>query len=93
MRLLSPVRVLSPRRPAANRLVLPTSEIKVVGPLTFHDLALIIAGSSTIIAVFHSFYLIVMHGLHYTKPNEQRQYVPSCLTCLVCLAATPSDTL
>ncbi|ERT02555.1 uncharacterized protein SPSK_00464 [Sporothrix schenckii 1099-18] len=55
--------------------ILPTSELKVAGPLTFHDLALIIAGASTLIAVCMSLYLIWMHALHYTKPNEQRHII------------------
>ncbi len=62
--------------------VLPTSEITIVGPLTFHDLALIIAGASTIVAITMSFFLIFQHALHYTKPREQKQYVvhPPCWT-------------
>ncbi len=53
--------------------VLPTSEVTVVGPLTFHELALIIAGASTLVAIVMSFYLISQHALHYTKPREQKQ--------------------
>ena len=56
--------------------VLPGSEVLIAGPLTFHDLALIIAGSCTILAIAFSFYLIFMHARNYTKPGEQRQYVP-----------------
>ncbi|CAK7199739.1 hypothetical protein SEUCBS139899_002422 [Sporothrix eucalyptigena] len=55
--------------------ILPTSEVKVAGPLTFHDLALIIGGASTLVAVCMSLYLIWMHALHYTKPNEQRHII------------------
>lgn len=55
------------------RTVLPTSEREIVGSLTFHKLALIIAGASTIVAIILSFYLIWMHALHYTKPREQKQ--------------------
>ncbi|OAA57037.1 DUF300 domain containing protein [Niveomyces insectorum RCEF 264] len=55
--------------------ILPTSEIKVAGPLTFHDLALIISGASTLIAIALSLYLIWMHALHYTKPNEQKHVI------------------
>ncbi|KAL1889315.1 hypothetical protein Sste5346_008970 [Sporothrix stenoceras] len=55
--------------------ILPTSESKVAGPLTFHDLALIIAGASTLIAICMSLYLIWMHALHYTKPKEQRHII------------------
>ncbi|OLN97527.1 Transmembrane protein [Colletotrichum chlorophyti] len=55
--------------------ILPGSEILIVGPLTFHDLALVIAGSCTIIAIFLSFYLVFMHAVNYTKPREQRQII------------------
>ncbi|EPE02247.1 hypothetical protein F503_01685 [Ophiostoma piceae UAMH 11346] len=55
--------------------ILPTSETKIAGPLTFHDLALIIGGSSTIVAIIMSLYLIFMHAIHYTKPNEQRHII------------------
>jgi heme/copper-type cytochrome/quinol oxidase subunit 2 len=54
--------------------VLPTSEIKIAGPLTFHQLALIIAAASTLFAIVMSFYLIFQHGRNYTKPREQKQY-------------------
>lgn len=52
--------------------VSPGSEIILVGPLNFHDLARIISASCTLIAVLMSLYLIWMHALHYTKPREQR---------------------
>ncbi|KAJ2903762.1 hypothetical protein MKZ38_009414 [Zalerion maritima] len=52
-----------------------TSETAIVGSLTFHELALIIGGACTIIAILLSFYLMWMHALNYTKPREQRQYV------------------
>ncbi|KAK1708329.1 uncharacterized protein CLUP02_17643 [Colletotrichum lupini] len=55
--------------------ILPGSEILIAGPLTFHDLALIIAGSCTIIAICLSFYLVFMHSINYTKPREQRQII------------------
>ncbi|KAI1105829.1 DUF300-domain-containing protein [Jackrogersella minutella] len=48
------------------------SEEKIAGPLTFHQLALIIAGASTIIAYVMSFYLMWRHAVNYTKPLEQR---------------------
>ncbi|KAJ2990236.1 hypothetical protein NUW58_g3053 [Xylaria curta] len=53
------------------------SEEKLVGNFNFHELALIIAGGSTIIAYIVSFYLIWQHALNYTKPREQKQYAPS----------------
>lgn len=55
---------------------MPTSEVTVVGNFTFHQLAIIIGGACTLIAIVLSFYLIWMHALHYTKPREQKQYVP-----------------
>ncbi|KAI1461404.1 DUF300-domain-containing protein [Annulohypoxylon moriforme] len=51
------------------------SEEKIVGPLTFHQLALIIAGASTIIAYIMSFYLMWRHAINYTKPLEQRHII------------------
>lgn len=50
------------------------SEEKLVGNFTFHQLALIIAGGSTIISYIVSFYLMWQHALNYTKPREQKQY-------------------
>ncbi|KAI0172071.1 DUF300-domain-containing protein [Hypoxylon sp. FL1284] len=51
------------------------SEEKIAGPLTFHQLALIIAGASTVIAYIASFYLMWRHALNYTKPREQRHII------------------
>ncbi|KAI0387654.1 DUF300-domain-containing protein [Hypomontagnella monticulosa] len=51
------------------------SEEKIAGSLTFHQLALIIAGSSTVIAYVASFYLMWQHALNYTKPFEQRHII------------------
>ncbi|KAI0899669.1 DUF300-domain-containing protein [Annulohypoxylon nitens] len=51
------------------------SEEKIVGPLTFHQLALIIAGASTIVAYIMSFYLMWRHAINYTKPLEQRHII------------------
>lgn len=53
----------------------PGTEKLLVGPLTFHDLALIVGGSFAIISIFLSLYLAFMHAINYTKPDEQRQYV------------------
>ncbi|KAI1650802.1 DUF300-domain-containing protein [Daldinia loculata] len=51
------------------------SEEKIVGPLTFHDLALVISGAATIVAFIVSFYLMWQHALNYTKPREQRHII------------------
>lgn len=53
----------------------PEDEIPIVGPLRFHDLALIIASASTLVAVTMSFFLIFMHARNYTKPREQRHII------------------
>ena len=53
-------------------LVTPGSEIILVGPLDFHELARIIGASCTLIATVLSLYLVFMHATHYTKPREQR---------------------
>lgn len=55
--------------------ILPTSEKAIAGSLTFHQLALIIAAASTLVAIVMSFYLIMMHALHYTKPREQKHII------------------
>lgn len=49
------------------------SEVKIVGPLDFHDLARVISAGCTLIAVVLSLYLVFMHTSHYTQPKEQRQ--------------------
>ncbi|KAI1422253.1 organic solute transporter Ostalpha-domain-containing protein [Xylaria sp. FL1777] len=51
------------------------SEEKLAGNLTFHQLALIIAGGSTIVAYIVSFYLMWQHALNYTKPREQKHII------------------
>lgn len=51
------------------------SEEKLVGSLTFHQLALIIAGASALIAILTSFYLIWRHATNYTKPREQKHII------------------
>ncbi|KAI2635061.1 DUF300-domain-containing protein [Xylaria nigripes] len=51
------------------------SETKIAGNFTFHQLALIIAGSSTIITYIVSFFLIGQHALNYTKPCEQKHII------------------
>ena len=50
--------------------VLPGTEIAIAGPLTFHQLALIIGAGSALIAILLSLYLIMMHATHYTVPVE-----------------------
>ncbi|KAI0132565.1 organic solute transporter Ostalpha-domain-containing protein [Xylariales sp. AK1849] len=51
------------------------SETKIAGPFTFHQLALIIAGASAVIAIVTSFYLMWRHALNYTKPREQKHII------------------
>ncbi|KAI1633977.1 organic solute transporter Ostalpha-domain-containing protein [Biscogniauxia mediterranea] len=51
------------------------SEEKIVGELTFHNLALIIAGASTVVAYVTSFYLMWQHALNYTRPREQKHII------------------
>ncbi|KAI5868547.1 DUF300-domain-containing protein [Durotheca rogersii] len=51
------------------------SEERIVGPLTFHELALIIAGAATLVAYVVSFFLMWQHALNYTKPREQRHII------------------
>ncbi|KAL7627577.1 hypothetical protein AAE478_001770 [Parahypoxylon ruwenzoriense] len=51
------------------------SESKIVGPLTFHELALIIAGAAVLVSYISSFYLMWQHALNYTKPGEQRHII------------------
>ncbi|OIW28459.1 DUF300-domain-containing protein, partial [Coniochaeta ligniaria NRRL 30616] len=55
--------------------ILPTSEKAIAGSLTFHQLALIIAAASTLVAIVMSLYLIMMHATHYTKPREQKHII------------------
>lgn len=50
----------------------PVSEIPMAGPFTFHELALIVSAATALLAMFTSFYLIWMHALNYTKPEEQK---------------------
>ncbi|KAI1268894.1 organic solute transporter Ostalpha-domain-containing protein [Xylariaceae sp. FL1019] len=51
------------------------SEEKFAGDLTFHQLALIIAGGATIVAIAVSVYLMWQHALNYTKPREQKHII------------------
>ncbi|RKF77341.1 Transmembrane protein 184C [Golovinomyces cichoracearum] len=51
------------------------SELPIILNLTFHDIALIIAASNSLIAISISFFLIFMHATHYSKPNEQRHII------------------
>ncbi|KAM7217698.1 Organic solute transporter Ostalpha domain containing protein [Rhypophila decipiens] len=55
--------------------ILPGTEIAIAGPLTFHQLALIIGGGCAIIAILLSFYLILMHANNYTVPHEQKHII------------------
>lgn len=51
------------------------SETHIAGPFTFHQLALIIGGGCSAVAILTSFYLIWRHATNYTKPGEQRQII------------------
>ncbi|PWI71400.1 DUF300 domain protein [Purpureocillium lilacinum] len=53
----------------------PGSEIILIGPLNFHNLARIISASCTLIAAVLSLYLVWMHAIHYTQPREQRYII------------------
>ncbi|KAK1752136.1 organic solute transporter Ostalpha-domain-containing protein [Echria macrotheca] len=55
--------------------ILPATEKVLVGQLTFHDLAIIIAAGSTLIAILLSFFLIMMHATHYTVPRQQKHII------------------
>ncbi|CZT10844.1 hypothetical protein WAI453_007960 [Rhynchosporium graminicola] len=52
-----------------------SSEVPMIGTMTFHTIGLIIAAASAFIAILLSFYLIFMHAIHYTKPYEQRHII------------------
>ncbi|KAL4957515.1 organic solute transporter Ostalpha-domain-containing protein [Aspergillus filifer] len=45
------------------------------GGLTFHELCVIVVGVFALIAGFISFYLILRHATHYSKPIEQRHTI------------------
>lgn len=45
--------------------------------ITFHQIALIVIASCTLIASILSFVLIFKHALHYSRSWEQRQWVSS----------------
>ncbi|KAL4807761.1 organic solute transporter Ostalpha-domain-containing protein [Aspergillus unguis] len=45
------------------------------GGLTFHDLCVIVVGAFAIVAGIISFYLIMRHATHYSKPIEQRHTI------------------
>ncbi|KAI3401340.1 hypothetical protein diail_11423 [Diaporthe ilicicola] len=51
------------------------SEIPMAGPFTFHELALMISAATALVSMFVSFYLIWMHALNYTKPDEQKYII------------------
>ncbi|CZT04779.1 related to transmembrane protein 34 [Rhynchosporium agropyri] len=52
-----------------------SSEVPMIGTMTFHTIGLIIAAASAFMAILLSFYLIFMHAIHYTKPYEQRHII------------------
>ncbi|KAI9371242.1 organic solute transporter Ostalpha-domain-containing protein [Aspergillus egyptiacus] len=45
------------------------------GGLTFHELCVIVVGAFALIAGLISFYLIMQHATHYSKPVEQRHII------------------
>jgi heme/copper-type cytochrome/quinol oxidase subunit 3 len=47
--------------------------------LSFHKLSVIIAGACGLFATFIATYVIHNHGMHYTKPNEQKQIIRAAL--------------
>ncbi|KAL2281529.1 hypothetical protein FJTKL_11459 [Diaporthe vaccinii] len=51
------------------------SEIPMAGPFTFHELALMVSAATALLSMFISFYLIWMHALNYTKPEEQKYII------------------
>ncbi|KKY34207.1 putative duf300 domain [Diaporthe ampelina] len=51
------------------------SEIPMAGPFTFHELALMVSAATALLSMFISFYLIWMHALNYTKPDEQKYII------------------
>ncbi|KAK8052017.1 hypothetical protein PG993_003402 [Apiospora rasikravindrae] len=51
------------------------SEVELVAGFTFHRLAIIVGGGCAVIAILTSFYLVWMHALNYTKPQEQKQII------------------
>lgn len=44
----------------------------MAGPFTFHEVALMVSAATALLSMFISFYLIWMHALNYTKPEEQK---------------------
>ncbi|KAM3087009.1 hypothetical protein ACMFMF_000940 [Clarireedia jacksonii] len=51
------------------------SEVALVGDLTFHQLGIIVSAAMALIATIVSLYLMWMHAMHYTKPDEQRHII------------------
>ncbi|KAL4925383.1 OSTA/TMEM184 family protein [Aspergillus undulatus] len=45
------------------------------GGLTFHELCVIVVGAFALVAGIISFYLIMRHATHYSKPVEQRHTI------------------
>ncbi|KAL2820519.1 organic solute transporter Ostalpha-domain-containing protein [Aspergillus cavernicola] len=45
------------------------------GGITFHHFCLIVIGAFALVASFISFYLIMRHATHYSKPVEQRHII------------------
>lgn len=47
----------------------------IVGRLTFHSLAMIVAGAAALFAGLAAIILILRHATHFSNPPEQKQYV------------------
>ncbi|KAL4919482.1 organic solute transporter Ostalpha-domain-containing protein [Aspergillus aurantiobrunneus] len=45
------------------------------GGLTFHEFCVIVVGAFSLVAAITSFYLIMRHATHYSKPIEQRHTI------------------
>lgn len=43
--------------------------------LNFHEVGLIVCAAFGLFAICLSFFLIFQHATHYSKPDEQKQYV------------------
>jgi len=64
---------LSPNAQLTGTIIIVNEVELWDGGLTFHELALIVGGAFAIVAGIVSFYIIMGHATHYSKPLEQRQ--------------------
>lgn len=71
---LSSIPFLSSLSGAETDLRSPVDEIDLWnGGITFHHLSLIVGGVCALMACGISFFLIMGHAMHYSRPIEQRQ--------------------